>query len=285
MEDAFDKKIGHAEGNICCCKPKLACQIISVLIVLEALFKFMGTSARWGAPCFHWWNYVATIITFVTGHALRAIAIPCGVWCLLSIRKGDDKGPQILFHFLCALAAVCALDLFVCVFEVHDVCTGAELREYMSCGHQWGMQSTDCRATDELDSAAVAACDAAALTLSYSEEGGGPFDPQDGSGAAADKAKCEAVSGCEFVQTTEEEWVKPSCCDAPMWEGMSIAPCMRDPHYIAATFDTTSCQKMSDIYDVGFGLVWTLIVIFMAYSVHSYRAQNGGAGLEMMPAD
>ena len=32
-------------------------------------------------------------------------------------------------------------------------------------------------------------------------------------------------------------------------------------------------------------VVAALIVIFMAYSVHSYRAQNGGAGLEMMPAD
>ena len=70
-----------------------------------------------------------------------------------------------------------------------------------------------------------------------------------------------------------------------MWEGMSIAPCNRNPHYVAATFDTTSCQKMSDIYDVGLGVVWTAIVIFMAYSVHSYRVQNGGAGLEMMPAD
>ena len=110
------------------------------------------------------------------------------------------------------------------------------------------------------------------------------MNPITGAGVKADKAKCEA-HGCAYVKTEESEWIKPSCCSDTMWEGMSIAPCNRKPHYVAATFDTTSCQKMSDLYDVGFGLVWTAIVIFMAYCVHSYRAQNGGAGLEMMPAD
>ena len=286
MEDAFDRKIGHADGKICfCLPPKVAVQIICVTVVLNAMLYIMGTYARWGAPCYHWWNYIATILTFVTGHAIRFIGIPCGIWCLLSIRKGDDMGPRVLFHFLCVLGFVCALDLFDCLCEVHDVCTGKELSGYMSCAHQWGMQSADCRATDMENVAAVEECGAVALTLSYSEEGGGPMNPITGAGAKADKEKCEAVSGCTYVKTVETEWVKPSCCADPMWDGMSIAPCNRNPHYVAATFDTTGCEKMSDLYDVGLGLVWTAVVIFMTYTVHSYRVQNGGAGLEMMPAD
>ena len=281
MEDKFDDKFGHAEGKICFMQPKMACQVISVVVVLDAVFKFMGTMGRWGAPCYHWWNYAATIITFVTAHLARLIGMPVGVWCLLSIRKGEDKGVQVLFHFLLGLIAVLLMDLFVCLFEVHDVCNGPELRGYMSCGHEWGMQAAACRPVDPAIPATVAACAAADAAMSYTETGGGPGNPLTTTGAAADKAKCEGVTGCAYIKTVEADWVKPACCSAEMWEGMKIAPCNRDPHLIAATFDTASCERMSDLYDVGLGLVWTAVVIGMAYAVNSYRAQNRGAAVEM----
>ena len=277
MEEKFDDKLGHAKGKLCFMQPKLACQVVSVVIVLDALFKFMGTMSRWGAPCYHWWNYAATIITFATGHLARLIGMPIGIYCLLSIRKGEDKGVQILFHYLLGLSFVLAMDLFVCLFEVHDVCNGPELRGYMHCGHVWGKQAAACRAVDDTNRATVASCAAADATMSYTEQGGGPGNPLTTSGAAADKAKCEGVTGCGYVKTVAADWVKPDCCADAMWEGMKIAPCNRDPHLIADTFDTASCERMSDLYDVGLGLVWTAIVVGMAYAVHSFREQQKSA--------
>ena len=56
MEDGFDKKFGSAGEKVCFGKLKTAtaCKIIAVLVVLDALAKFMGTMQRWGAPCYHW---------------------------------------------------------------------------------------------------------------------------------------------------------------------------------------------------------------------------------------
>ena len=239
-------------------------------VVLDALVKFISTMQRWGAPCFHWWSYMATIITFVVGHSVRLVGIPIGIWCLLSIRKGDDKGPQVLFHFLLALGFACVLDLFLCLFEVHDVCNGAELEAWNSCRHMWGTQASQCTATDPTDASAVTAC--AAAQLLYDD-------------VAADTATCTAITGCGYTDVPEADRVKPVCCTDAMWEGLSITPCMGSPRVRAAKFDTTFCESFSDMWDVGFGLLWTGVVVYMTYVVHSYRVANGGAGLEMTAKD
>ena len=63
IETKFNDKLGHSE-KICLLTPKLFSQLISVVIILDAFLFFTQTFFRWGAPCFLWWNYFSSTITF-----------------------------------------------------------------------------------------------------------------------------------------------------------------------------------------------------------------------------
>ena len=211
----------------------------------------------------------ATIMTFVVGHAIRVIGIPVGIWAFLSLKKGEEQGVRVLFLFLCGLAAACVLDLFVCLLEVNDVCNSIELQEFNSCSHDWGKQAMICEATDvngvhgarrDVDT-----CQAAETTL----RADGKINRAD------DTAKCVAAGGggiCSYNQNQAPS--KPTCCFHEHY-AHSFSPCNRDPSERDGVFDTTWCQEFSDLYDVGLGLIWTAVVLGMAYVANSARQQAG----------
>ena len=207
----------------------------------------------------------ATIMTFVVGHAIRVIGIPVGIWAFLSLKKGEEQGVRVLFLFLCGLAAACVLDLLVCLLEVNDVCNSIELQEFNSCSHDWGKQAMICEATDVNAPGAVGICQAAETTLIKINR-------------ADDTAKCVAAGGggiCSYNPRPEAEQIKPSCCTQGHYDLASFSPCNRAPSERDGVFDTTWCQEFSDLWDVGLGLIWTAVVLGMAYVANSARQQAG----------
>lgn len=184
IEDKFEKRFGSTTKLSCCGKEielRLACQIIGVLVVLDAIMKFGTTFARWGAPCFHWESYTATVVTFVSAHFVRLVGLALGVWVILSLRadKNAERATSVLFQYLVALSAVCALDLFVCLFEVHDVCHSTEIVNFNQCAHTWGIQAHVCEAKTTLP-VDQQVCAAASDNLKRNE-------------AAVDKVACESA--------------------------------------------------------------------------------------------
>ena len=246
LEDKFGSKFGATSKLACCGKEislRLGCQIIAVAVVVDALMKFGSTFARWGAPCFHWQAYIATVVTFLGGHLVRLVGLPLGVWVILSLKKGEnvEKATSFLFHFLLALAAVCVIDLFVCLFEVHDVCGGPVLASWNECSHAWGIQAHVCEAKNKLLPASVTTCATAQGQLKHDD-------------AAVDKVACESAGDaaqCTFAAIKKELRVKPSCCDHDMWAD-KFSPCgsaerPRDPAERPAEFDSTWCEQVSDL--------------------------------------
>lgn len=242
LEQKFEKRFGSTQKVNACGKQielALACQIIGVLVVLDAFMKFGSTGARWGAPCFHWESYPATIVTFVGGHLVRLIGLPIGIWVVLTLRKGGDtdKPTGILFQFLCALAAVLVLDLAVCLFEVHDVCGSEELVKFNQCAHTWGAQAHVCTADLATDQSVCHAVDAT-LARDKTED---------------DKAKCEKTQGCAYGEKPVADRVIPACCTDAIWSG-KFSPCgpdgdgTRAPAERSAVFDSTWCEEVSDLY-------------------------------------
>ena len=133
-----------------------------------------------------------------------------------------------------------------------------------SCSHDWGKQAMICEATNVNTAGAVDTCQAAETTLIKINR-------------ADDTAKCVAAGGggiCSYNPRPKAEQIKPSCCNHEHY-AHSFSPCNRDPSERDAVFDTTWCQEFSDLYDVGLGLIWTAVVLGMAYVANSARQQVG----------
>ena len=121
-----------------------------------------------------------------------------------------------------------------------------------------------CEATNVNTAGAVGTCQAAETTLIKINR-------------ADDTAKCVAAGGggiCSYNPRPKAEQIKPSCCNHEHY-AHSFSPCNRDPSERDAVFDTTWCQEFSDLYDVGLGLIWTAVVLGMAYVANSARQQVG----------
>ena len=242
IENKFDDKLGHSEKTFCC-QAKLFTEIISVLIILDAFLFFTQTFFRWGAPCFLWWNYISTTITFFMGHGTRLIAIPVGIYSLYSIRKNNSDGIGILFLFLLFSSFVSFLDAILCLFEVHNVCNSKEIEMWNDCSHEWGKQEYICINNNQ-------EC-IAGLTYDNMER---------------DKENCIG-QGCQYIKNTD--WIEPECCKDSMW--VYHNPCQEDPQIRNKIFDTGWCENFSDLYDVGAQLFTSGILLGFTYVVHSYK--------------
>jgi hypothetical protein len=205
------------------------------------------------------YNHVATTITVVLGMAARLVAIPCAVLGMLGARKSEDNGPRLFFYCLLGLSVICFLDLFVCLFEVHAVCASVELHDWNGCAHEWGKNQHQCVAENATDSGAVGVC--AQVEQQLAQNGG-----------EEDEMLCTTIDGwrCQYIAVNETDWVTPECCEHSNWSA-DKGPCNRAPVERRAEFDTEHCEFISDVYDVGLGAIWTLLLFLMAWYVHSYR--------------
>lgn len=242
VEKTFNDKLGHSE-KICRCDPRILTQIISVLIIMDSFFFFLQTFFRWGAPCFLWWNSLSTTITFFTGHVSRVVALPVGMYAISSIQKQDVRGTKQLFYFLLFASFISALDIFVSISEVHNVCTSNEINLWNDCSHEWGKQEYKCIHENNSICSAF-------LTYDSMEE---------------DKQSC-LNEGCQYVKN--HLWIKPECCSDSMWNYHN--PCSRDPVIRNKIFDTDWCENFSDLYDIGIQIITSSVLFGFAYVVNSY---------------
>lgn len=242
IEDKFTEKIGYSDKKICC-NVKLFSQLISLLIITDCLLFFIQTFFRWGAPCFLWWNSISTTITFMFGHGIRLMGVPVGIYAITSIRKNDARGTRQLFYYLLFASFISALDIFLSLSEVHNVCHSNEINMWNDCSHEWGKQEYKC------------------ITLMNEEcISGLLYDNME-----YDKKKCEN-NNCRYIKNTN--WIKPPCCDDSMWNYHN--PCDEVPEIRNKIFDTNWCENFSDLYDVGIQIITTTILIGFAYIVNSY---------------
>tara|TARA_B100000035_G_scaffold307315_1_gene310407 strand:+ start:564 stop:1382 length:819 start_codon:yes stop_codon:yes gene_type:complete len=243
IETKFNDKLGHSE-KILRIKPKLFSQLISVFIILDALMFFTQTFLRWGAPCFLWWNYISTTITFLFSHGIRLIGIPVGIFGFYSIRRKNLDGIRLLFFFLLFSSFISALDIFLSLFEVHNVCNSKEIKEWNDCSHEWGKQEYICIDDNNVE---------CLVGLIYNN-------------MESDKEKC-LENNCHYIKNTN--LVKPQCCDDSLWNYHN--PCSRDPQIRNKIFDTNWCENFSDFYDIGVQLATSAILLGFTYVVHSYK--------------
>ena len=60
LEGAFTDKLGTSEKCLCCSQ-RTTVTVICALLVLASLWHFgMNVYARWGKPCFIWWEHWAS---------------------------------------------------------------------------------------------------------------------------------------------------------------------------------------------------------------------------------
>jgi hypothetical protein len=142
IEEKFTAKLPPSQ-KILCCKPATAVTIICVLLILSNINYFMTLPFRWGKPCFFWWEHWATIVTFVSTTAIRVAVLPLAVLALLDHQKKGTQWLQILFHAMLGLSAVFALDAFLCVFEVNEVCESGAMKQFQDCASDWGRWAAD----------------------------------------------------------------------------------------------------------------------------------------------
>jgi len=243
IENKFNDKLGNSE-KVFCCSTRLFTQLIAVFIILDATIFFIQTYFRWGAPCFLWWNYVSTTLTFFMGHGTRLIGIPVGLYSIYSVRNNNIEGARLLFIFLLFASIVSLIDTLVCVFEVHNVCNSNEINSWNTCSHEWGKQEYKCVNTSNQE------CYAGLI-----------YDNM-----LTDKNNCNDA-GCEYVKN--ELWIKPECCSDSMW--LYHNPCSSEPVIRERVFDTDWCENFSDFYDIGVQILTSAILFGFAYVVHSYK--------------
>lgn len=248
FEDNFDKKFGYSDKFICC-KSKHFSQIISITIVCNAFLFFIQTFYRWGAPCFLWWYNVSTTLTFVIGHSTRFIGIIVGIYSFLKIRNEKIIGSKVLFNYLILLSLIIILDLFLCLFEVHDVCNSYEIKEWNKCSHEWGKQQYECVE----NSLSHINCN---VNLNYEIMND-------------DKNICNQNINCSYVEKSKLEREKSSCCSDSLW--IYYNPCDEPPIIRKSEFDATWCEEFSDLYDLGINLITILFLGYFSYVVHSHN--------------
>ena len=243
IETKFNNQFGYSE-KILCCKPYLFSQIISIIIILDAFMFFTQTFFRWGAPCFLWWNYISTTLTFLIGHGVRLIAIPVGVIGIYSIRKNNLDGIRLLFFFLLFASLISGFDIFLSIFEVHNVCNSKEINQWNECSHEWGKQEYIC-----------------INDLNEECQAGLVYDNME-----IDKQKCINMN-CKYIKNNNQ--IKPECCNDSLWSYHN--PCDNEPKIRNKIFDTNWCENFSDLYDIGIQFVTSGILLIFAYIIHSYK--------------
>ena len=69
LEDTFSNTLKPGEKFLCM-KQKTAVITMCSLLIFSCVYHFgINVGARWGKPCFIWWEHWATIVTFVIGVA------------------------------------------------------------------------------------------------------------------------------------------------------------------------------------------------------------------------
>ena len=242
IQVSYNNKVGY-KRRICCFKIKTLTQLVPVLLLLDTTLFFIQTFFRWGAPCFLWWNSVATTVTFFIGHITRLTGIPICINSILRIRKDNPNGELMLFNYLLLLLAVTFMDIFFCVFEVDYVCNSNSIENWNQCSHEWGKQEYEC--------------------LNYGQPCIAPliFDNM-----KQDKEICEDAS-CDYVKKNNR--ITPECCSEAEWEYHN--PCSEAPIIRPAIFDTSWCENFSDLYDIGLGILTSTLLFGFTYIVHSYN--------------
>ena len=242
IQVSYNEKIGYTE-KICCFKVKTLTQLIPILLLLDSMFFFVQTFFRWGAPCFLWWNSVATTITFFIGHVTRLTGIPVCIYSILEVRKGNIRGSNILFNYLLLLLGSTVIDIFFCIFEVDYVCNSDSIKVWNQCSHEWGKQEYECL---NLGQPCIA-------PLIYDN-------------MEHDKKICEDAD-CDYVKKSLR--TTPECCSDSEWEYHN--PCSEEPVIRSAVFDTSWCENFSDFYDIGIGILTSTLLFGFTYIVHSYN--------------
>ena len=243
IEKTFNDKLGYSK-NVLCCNTELFSQITSILIILDACIFFIQTFFRWGAPCFLWWNYISTTITFLLGHGIRFIGIPISIYSFKSIRRKDIRGSKIFFYYLLFASFISLLDIFLSLLEVHNVCNSNEIYLWNECSHEWGKQEYRCVTYDN--------------SICYA---GLTYDNM-----LQDKNKC-IENNCNYIKNTQ--FVKPECCNDKLWSKHN--PCSEDPVIRNKVFDTSWCENFSDLYDIGSQIITTSVLFSFAYVINSYN--------------
>ena len=243
IQISYNEKIGYKQ-NIGCFKVKTLTQYISILLLLDSLMFFIQTFFRWGAPCFLWWNSIATTITFFIGHSTRLTGIPICIYSIMETRKGNSKGSKILFNYLLLLLLVTFMDLFLCILEVDYVCNSDSIHEWNTCSHEWGKEEYECITNNNVD---------CIVPLIYDN-------------MESDKMKCEEAS-CNYVKKIVR--VRPDCCNSREWNYHN--PCKEEPTITPEIFDTSWCENFSDLYDIGVGILTGSILFGFTFIVNSYN--------------
>lgn len=248
IQEKYNDKLGYTP-TICNIKVKTLTQLIPILLLLDCVFFFTQTFFRWGAPCFLWWNSIATTITFFIGHITRLTGIPVCIYSIKETRKGNKEGSVILFNYLLLLLLVTFMDIFLCIAEVDYVCNSDSIDDWNRCSHDWGKEQYECL-TENGDT-----CTAPLI-----------YDNMEN-----DKKTCEE-NGCNYV--IKNNRVKPECCSYTEWNYHN--PCKEVPVIRPKIFDTSWCENFSDFYDVGVGILTCGMLFGFTYIVHSYNMVVGG---------
>lgn len=243
IQEKYNDKLGYTP-TICNIKVKTLTQVVPVLLLLDSVFFFTQTFFRWGAPCFLWWNNVATTITFFIGHITRLTGLPVCIYSIKETRKGNKEGSVILFNYLLLLLLVTFMDIFLCIAEVDYVCNSDSIYDWNRCSHEWGKEQYECL-TNNGDS-----CTAPLI-----------YDNME-----HDKEVCEEHD-CNYV--IKNYRVKPECCSYREWNYHN--PCKEGPVIRPKIFDTSWCESFSDFYDIGVGILTCAVLFGFSYIVHSYN--------------
>lgn len=243
IQEKYTENFGY-QDKIFCFNVRTLTQIIPIILILDSLFFFIQTGFRWGAPCFMWWNSISTTITFFIGHLTRLIGIPVSIYSLIETRRGNTNGSRILFCYLFLLLVVTLMDIFFCIFEVDYVCNSESIKDWNQCSHEWGKEEYECITDDGI------ICN---VPLIYDNMN-------------HDKNICEE-NDCIYIKKTNR--VKPECCSYSEWNYHN--PCKSEPIIRPQVFDTSWCENFSDFYDMGIGLLTSIILFGFTYTVHSYN--------------
>jgi len=242
IQEKYNDKLGYTQ-TICCFRVKTLTQLIPILLLLDSVFFFTQTFFRWGAPCFLWWNNMVTTITFFIGHITRLTGIPICIYSIKETRKGNKEGSQILFNYLLLLLIVTFMDIFLCIAEVDYVCNSESIDDWNRCSHEWGKEEYECL-----------------------NDGNKCIVPLIYDNMEHDKKICEE-GGCNYIKKTDR--VTGECCSDSGWSYHN--PCKEEPVIRPTIFDTSWCENFSDFYDIGVGILTSIMLFGFTYVVHSYN--------------
>eukprot|EP01051_Picozoa_sp_SAG22_P020731 SAG22_NODE_4308_length_1310_cov_1.261767_2_plen_324_part_00 len=242
LEDKVEaqfKNVFTEQSTSCCCG-KMSLQkgtrVICMFVIFACVWNLMNTLGRIGAPCFHFWDHFSTMITVVLGVSLRLCAIPLCVICEKAVRTGQgaDTSARNVFFFLLAASVVVVIDIGITFFEVHTVCNSDSMQSWHLCEAEWA---------SSLCSKKQWAIDECALNATKE----GTCCQRDANSKVCSRAPCD---------------INDQFHDPANW-----------PHGRCGGFlnEDGTCEMVSDVYDIGFNLVWGAMLVYWAYVINSYR--------------